>query len=173
MSHCMLLSALPRLRLCFVSLSYESRMSRKQGLPPFIRPEPIIMTSPQGNIHFSYHPFSSSTGHESLGNTQKGNSSWDFKEIGTFVWLIVKSGTYLYLEEIWWNAGTGRPGQIMSLGTTSAQPAVRWLGLRVWVCAHTVYPLVCFSVWLTFQSLWQQRIIDRLKNLMHLDELCT
>lgn len=26
--------------------------------PPFIRPEPIIMTSPQGSIHFNYHPLS-------------------------------------------------------------------------------------------------------------------
>ncbi len=34
-------------------------MSRKRSLPPFIRPEPIIMTSPQGSIHFDYHPLSS------------------------------------------------------------------------------------------------------------------
>lgn len=32
------------------------RRAQKRGLPPFTGPEPIIMASPQGSIHFNYHP---------------------------------------------------------------------------------------------------------------------
>lgn len=42
----------------FICLMW-ARWAESEAPPPFIRPEPIIMTSPQGSIHFNYHPLSS------------------------------------------------------------------------------------------------------------------
>lgn len=64
------------------------------------------------------------------------DSLWNIHEIGTLMWVIMKTGTYLYLSEICRNTGTGCPDQTMSPITTSAHPSMRWLFFCLCFCGY-------------------------------------
>lgn len=117
--------------------------------PPFIRPEPIIMTSPQGSIHFNYHLLSSVCVREPGKHHYKlrkvTDRLWD-----CFIWVTVKTGAYLCFREIWCNTRTGCPGQIVSLSTHLLNLSVC---VCASVCAQTANLLRCCSVILLFKAL--------------------
>lgn len=116
---------------CFSSVSQESEMSRKRVLLPFIRPEPIIMTSPQGRIHFNYHPLCSVCVRRPGNHFYALGKRYDRKPV-RFIYLFIYlfSGNkdicvthcenwdmFVFRREIWWDTSTGCPGQIVSLSS--------------------------------------------------------
>lgn len=144
----------------FICLMW-ARWAESEAPPPFIRPEPIIMTSPQGSIHFNYHPLSSvcvrKPGKKTLLHARKGNRSLlrFVRKRGHLCDALWKLG-HFYISERF--GGTGCPGQTASLSTTSAQPAVRWLYVCLCVCACTLYLLKCVSQYdWNSSSQWHQR----------------
>lgn len=97
--------------------------------PPFIRPEPIIMTSPQGSIHFNYHPLSNvcvrKPGKHFCMLGKVTDCSRDLFGNGDILCDSLWKVGHIFISERF--GGTGCSGQTASFGTTSAQPAVRWL----------------------------------------------
>lgn len=133
----------------FICLMW-ARWAESEAPPPFIRPEPIIMTSPQGSIHFNYHPLSSVCVRKPGKNTFTCSERWQIareicQETGTSLWGIVKTGTCLYFGEIWWNR--------LSWSNRVAQHNICSTCCEVTVCVFVRVHTHCISACVTSVSL--------------------
>lgn len=154
----------------------RARWAESRGLPPIFRPEPIVMTSPQGSIHFNYHPLGSVCvrrpgkhfffffKHATKGNKQPARSVR--KQGAGLCDSLWKLGHICISERF-----SGTRGNRLSWSNRVAQHI--WstrCEVTVGVC--TAYLRVCPSIWLKLQPVASKECRRTEKSPQSVNVLC-